>query len=253
MFNTSDRYLFTQLGLDSAALTRLGSIVHGPREPGEYRGTVRGAGKLPEATFYVSVDPDCAVAQVDIDLARLMGEPGRGAATPPASDCGCGGGAAGAGGGVPRFIVHPKGYLVFHVGAGAGGFSVNLRRAEEDPGHKAWDSRVQLQRGDIFAAVVMRPGDYEMRNLLTGARAELAVAYPVVGETAFKPPPALHVQCGKAFEPSAVRLLPTQGLNVHVEEAAHLRIELLRPDDGPQGDRPPTRGGWKKRGLPAAS
>jgi hypothetical protein len=106
---------------------------------------------------------------------------------------------------------------------------------------------MQLQAGDIFAAVVIRPGVYAMKNLLTGAHAELTVAYPVMGKTAFMPPPALHVECGKAFEPPAVHLLPMQGLNVHVQEAAHLRIELLRADDGPSGNKPPqTRRGWKK-------
>jgi hypothetical protein len=248
MITTFDRFMFTQVGLDSAALTMLGTVVHTPRVAGEYRGTVR-AGGLPEATFYVGVDPQCAVAQVNIDLAALMA-PASGT-TKAAGECGCGSG-GGDTGGSPRFVVHPKGYIVFHVGGGAGGFSVNLRRADENPDHKAWDTR-QLQAGDIFAAVVIRPGTYAMKNLVTGAEGELTVAYPVIGKTAFKPPPPLHVDCGKTFEPRAVHLLPSQGLNVHVLEPAHLKIELLRADDGPEQRPPGTRGGWKKTGLAAES
>jgi hypothetical protein len=248
MITTFDRFMFTQVGLDSAALTMLGTVVHTPRVPGQYRGTVR-AGGLPEATFYVSVDPQCAVAQVNIDLASLMAPAS--ATTQAAGDCGCGSG-DGEAGGSPRFVVHPKGYIVFHVSGGAGGYSVNLRRAEEDVEHKAYDTR-QLQAGDIFAAVVIRPGTYAMKNLVSGAQGELTVAYPVIGKTAFKPPPALHVDCGKTFEPRAVHLLPSQGLNVHVLEAAHLKIELLRADDGPGNAPPGTRGGWKKTRLPAES
>lgn len=246
MITTFDRFIFTQVGLDSAALTMLGTIVHCPRVAGEYRGTVR-AGGLPEATFYVSVDPQCAVAQVNVDLASLMA-PAAGA-TKAAGDGCCG---SDDGGSSPRFTVHPKGYIVFHVGGGAGGFSVNLRRADEDVNHKAWDTR-QLQAGDIFSAVVIRPGTYAMRNLVSGAEGELTVAYPVVGKTAFKPPPPLQVECGKSFEPSAVHLLPSQGLNVHICEPAHLRIELLRADDGPKERPPGARGGWKKAGLPAGT
>jgi len=37
MINTT---LFTQIGLDSGALTQLGSVVHQVPEPGEYRGVV---------------------------------------------------------------------------------------------------------------------------------------------------------------------------------------------------------------------
>ena len=40
---TFDRNLFTQIGLDSASLTMLGTIVHSFPQPGEYRGVVRAA------------------------------------------------------------------------------------------------------------------------------------------------------------------------------------------------------------------
>jgi hypothetical protein len=151
MLTTFDRFLFTQIGLDSASLTMLGTVVHGFREAGEYRGTVRVSDR-PEATFYVSVDKSCAVAQANIDLAKLTAG--------NAADAGCCDERAG-----PRFVVHPKGYAVFHVGSGPGGYSVNVRRADEDPKLKAYDSR-ELQPGDIYSAV------------LFGAQASLSVVSP---------------------------------------------------------------------------
>src|SRR4051812_1132874 len=131
-----DRNLFDQIGLDSAAITMLGTVVHRFGEPGQYRGTVRAGDRL-EATFYISVDPNCAVAELPIDLARL--------ADPSSGSEGC---CADKTGGQP-FIVHPRGYAVFHVSSGAGGYHVNVRRADEDRDVKAYDTRA-LQPEDIF-------------------------------------------------------------------------------------------------------
>ncbi len=234
MMTTFDRFLFTQIGLDSAALTMLGTVVHSFREPGEYRGTVR-SGNQPEATFYVSVDKSCAVAQVNIDLAKLTGQ--------RPDDATCCGEHDG-----PRFVVHPKGYAVFHVGGGAGGYSVNVRRADENPDLKAYDTRV-LQPGDIYSAVLIRPGTYSVKNMLSKGHAQLTVAYPTVGKTPFRPPPPIDVECADSFEPHAIRLLPSQGLNFHLKVPAHIKIELTKADDGPASKAPSGRSGWKKAGL----
>lgn len=211
----SDRNFFTQIGLDSGALTMLGAVVHTFGEPGEYRGTAQ-RGDGPEATFQVSVDRSCAVAQVNIDLATLAGED---------DGCGCGE--------TRRFVVHPKGYAAFHVSGGSGGYWVNLRPADEDPDVKAYDSR-QLAPGDIFAAMVLRPGLYTIENELSKARGELTVAYPTVGKVAYRPPASLDAECGETIKPRAIRLMPSQGLNVHVTAPARIKITLVEPDDGPK-------------------
>ena len=83
MNNLLDRNLFTQIGLDSGSVTMLGSVVHRLGEPVEYRGNVRSGDRL-QATFYISVDPNCAVAELLIDLAKLT-------APPSAQDDCCGG------------------------------------------------------------------------------------------------------------------------------------------------------------------
>ena len=219
MTTTFDPNFFTQIGLDSGALTMLGAIVHSFAEPGEYRGTVR-RDDQPEATFYVSVDRQCAVAETVIDLAKIASGDSQGPACCPEATG-------------PRFVVHPKGYAVFHVSGGAGGYALNVRRAEEDPALKAYDTR-ELQRGDIFSAILLRPGRYAVRNTVSDAQAEVTVAYPTVGKTAYSPPPPLEVKCGEDIDPRRMELQPMQGLNFHVEAPSRIRIELLEPDDGPR-------------------
>jgi hypothetical protein len=230
MATTFDRNFFTQIGLDSGSLTMLGVIVHTFGEPGEYRGVVV-SGDHNEATFYVSVDPDCAVAGVNIDLASLTGT------APQTTDGGtagcCGQDNTASGGAGPRYVVHPKGYAVFRVSGGAGGYAVNVRKADEDPKLQAYDTRT-LRSGDIFSAILMRPGRYSVRNALANARAEVTVAYPNVGETAYKPPAPEVVELRETIEPARIELHPMQGLNFNVHTAARIVIELEEADDGPR-------------------
>jgi hypothetical protein len=229
-----DRNFFTQVGLDSGALTMLGVIVHTVGEPGEYRGVVL-SGEQTKATFYVSVDPECAVASVSIDLAGLVGDAPQGAAETKGagSDCCCGGEGAGAGD-AKHYTVHPKGYIVFRVSGGAGGYAVNLRRAVQDPELQAYDSR-RLQSGDIFSAIIIRPGRYSIRNALSDAKGEVTVSYPgKEPRTApYRPPAPESVELGERIEPERIALKPMQGLNFNVRGEARIVIELEEADDGP--------------------
>jgi hypothetical protein len=227
-----DPYLFSQTGVDSGVLTMLGVVVHSFGEPGEYRGTVHRE-EAPEATFTISVDKAAAVAQATIDLARLTNP------HPSGCDCGADHGA--------HFVVHPRGFAVFHVSGGRGGYWATVRRADEDPDVVAYDTR-RLEPGDTFSAMLLRPGSYSLRNDLSDAYGEIVVPYPTVGDKPFRPPPPADVECGGAFEPRELRLHPTQGLNIRIVEPARVRIELVEPDEGP-GRPSRRRAGWKKRAL----
>jgi hypothetical protein len=231
-----DPNFFNQIGLDSGALTMLGTVVHSFGEPGEYRGTAQ-RGEGPESTFYVSVDSSSPIAQATIDLAQSDPAGGH----PEGCNCGCADSR--------RFVVHPRGYAVFRVSGGSGGFWVNIRRADEDADVKAYDSR-RLAPGDIFAGVLMHPGRYSLRNELSDASAEITVPYPKVGKTPYRPPAPLDVQCANEIKPRKINLHPLQGLNVHVVEPARVRIELVEPDAGP-GARPQARGSRRSQAQPA--
>jgi hypothetical protein len=228
---TLDRNFFTKIGLDSGSLTMLGCVVHVFGEPGDYRCVVL-LGGATQAVFYITSDPSCPVAGVNIDLAALAGAVPAGAA---ASACNCGAGPAGRG---PtegqRFVVHPKGYAVFHVSGGAGGYVVHARRAVEDREVLGYDTS-SLVAGDIFSAVLVRPGRYSIRNTLGEGRAEVTVAYPGTGQTPYTPPAPEVVEVGAQFEPTAIAVKPMQGLNFSIRDDARIVIELLESDDGPRG------------------
>jgi hypothetical protein len=216
MATTFDQNFFTQIDRDSGALTMLGTVVHSFGEPGEYRATVSGGDS--GATFYISVDKSCAVGAVQIDLASL--------ANPPADSAsdGCKGDS--------RFVVHPKGYAVFHVSGGSGGYWVTARKADEDPDVKPYDTR-ELQEGDFFSAILLRPGTYSIKNTLSDAEARVTVSYPTTGPRPFQPPDPRLIDVRAAFEPADIEVRPMQGLNFSVHMPARIVIELIEPDDGP--------------------
>jgi hypothetical protein len=231
-----DRNLFTQIGLDSGALTMLGAVVHTFGEPGEYRGTVRQE-KSGKGVFYISVDKNSAVAQVDVDLAALAA-PGNASG----KGCGCGGGTDSKGctcDGGRRFTVNPRGYVVFRVGGGSGGYNVHVRKASEADITPIFDSS-KLGGGAIFSGTLLRPGKYTVSNLLSDARAEVTVSYPVRTKTAYRPPEPVHVHVTEnGFDRDVIALKPAQGMIFECAVPSRIKIDLVAPDDGPSRKRKP--------------
>jgi hypothetical protein len=244
---TFDQNLFTQVGLDSGSLTMLGSIVHSFQESGEYRGSVHKADGE-QAVFYITADKNSPAAHVNIDLASLKEYSGK-----TEKDC-CDDEKAN------HFTVNSKGYVLFHVSAGSGGFSVHVRRAEEDPQARVFNSQ-QLGEGDIFSAVILRPGIYSVSNRLADEeeeekekkreRARVVVSYPEIGKAAYRPPAPVRAQVGpRGIEPARIPLKPAQGLVFDIKTSARIVIELVEPDDGPSDDEQPApRRGWMKSAL----
>jgi len=231
---TFDRNIFTQTTLDSGALTMLGGVTHCLLEPGQYRGIVfRESEDI--AAFYIDADKNSAVAQANIDLASL--DPAvvvspRQMKSTVGGDCGCGGDSAVSPGGTNKFVLHPKGYLVFHVSAGAGGYSVIVRKAEEDPKTNLFDTR-KLLEGDVFSGAIIRPGQYSIENTVTKATAGITVLYPKVGKTGYRPPKPITFECGsRGIEPQRAEVQPGQGIHFRFKAPSRIKIELLKPDDG---------------------
>jgi len=234
---TFDKNLFTQFGLDSGSLTMLGSVIHNFQVPGEYRGSVNKTGGE-QAVFYITVDKNSPAAHVNINLASL-----REYTDATKNDC-CDDNIEN------HFTVNPKGYVVFHVSRGSGGFSVHVRRAEEDTKEKVFNSQ-ELDEGDFFSAAIIRPGIYSVVNRLAKAKAEVVVSYPEIGKTAYRPPEPVRVQAGpKGFEPAHIELKPGQGLVFDVKAPARIVLELVKADDGPGYDRQTPPRGWSKNTLP---
>jgi hypothetical protein len=218
-----DPNLFSQINLDSGALTMLGSIVHQFDQPGVYRGTVRRGDEI-ESVFYLSVDKESPVAAADIDLARLAG------ALPQSDGEKCGDDDARE----ARFSVNPRGHALFRVSGGRGGYSVNLRKAERDDKTPVFNSTV-LAEGARFAARILRPGTYSVSNGQGGGKARLTVSYPPKAFSNYRPPDPQQVKVTrKGFEPDKIALKPAQGLIFECDAPARILIELVEPDDGPK-------------------
>jgi hypothetical protein len=233
-----DQNMFTQTSLDSGSLTILGTVIHSFQQPGEYRGSVhKGEGK--QAVFYITVDKESSVAQVNIDLASLPEY-----ADEAQKEC-CSEGAEN------HFTVNPRGYVVFHVSRGSGGFSVHVRLAVEDLKEKVFNSQ-ELGDGDIFSASIIRPGTYSLVN--RRAKGEIVVSYPEMGKTAYRPPAPVRVLVTpESFEPARIELKPGQGLVFEVKgSGGRVMIKLLKPDDGPTRKRKTPQRGWSKSVLPKA-
>jgi hypothetical protein len=214
-----NRYLFTQIDLDSGSLTSLGVVMHSFGKPGLYRGQVR-RGEQETGAFLLRVGEDFPQMQVDIDLAHLI------------SPTDCCDDKRGAG-----YSANARGYVVFHVSDGPGGFHVVVGREDMAKGETPFDSR-ELHDGDLFAATILRPGTYVVANSLSKTRekADLVVAYPQLEARRYRSLPVQMVELSdKGFTPERLRVEVTQSQVFQIRSAARVRINLQKPDDGPRG------------------
>lgn len=214
-----------QIGLDSGALNMLGAVVCRFEEPGGYRGTVR-RGDVIEKVFYLSVDKESPVAAADIDLAKLGGSLLR----PNDTDEGC----CCSDEPETRFSVNPRGYALFRVSGGKGGYSVNLRRADPNEKTPVFNSTA-LDNGAIFSVRILRPGAYVVTNTCGKTRAQLTVSYPPKAFSGYRPPEPQRVEVTeKGFYPNKIALKPAQGLVFECRTTSRIVIELERADNGPR-------------------
>ena len=218
--------IFTQTSLDSGMLTMLGAVIHNFPEPGEYFGTILLRDEA-VGRFNLTVDKECPTVQADIDLATLH--------RPQQATC--------KKESQKRYVVNPKGYAVFHVTRGTGGYAVVIGKLQEKGEAKlAFDSR-ELKEGDMFAVTMIRPGKYNVTNEKSDAKAEITVSYPRVGKVPCRPPNPVNIKCtDKRLTPSKIEIQPAQGQVYQIQTPSRIKIELVQPIDGPsEQQRAPRR------------
>lgn len=270
-----NRHALTDTTHASDGLGVLGTIVHPVAGAGRLLGTVYREGRRLGA-FEVIADDDSELPQLNLDLFGFG--PGR---SPLPGGGGTGGPGGDAGGGCcddegkpeespevdgPRFRVKPEGYLVFHVSWGRAGYHVTLAEPAEEGPKTVFDSR-RLAEGDLFALTLLRPGRYEVRTRKgrgsekggegSGAAAgepsgQIRVAYPTPGRTSRRPegPARISVEDG-ALEPAKVEVDPAQGLVFECrQKECAIAVELVEPDDGPDGTSDPKRPDARSRRNP---
>jgi hypothetical protein len=210
--NTSVRFnhrLLTTSTFDSGALGVLAYVVH-QFPPGRYHAIVQRDGQNAGSTRF-RVDDASASLQLTIDLASV--------ATPlraSAAACACQASAA-----VEVPTLSPKGYVLFHVSGGAGGYSVVAR--EESGAAPGFDSTT-LSEGDLFAVSLLEPATYSMANQAGNAAGEIQVT-PVPEGTNPRTLPAQYVDVtSDSFDPATVSVHSAQGLVFRIKGPARVVI-----------------------------
>jgi hypothetical protein len=135
-----------------------------------------------------------------------------------------------------RFSVNPRGYVLFRVSGGRGGYSANLRRADPDEQTPVFNTTA-LDGGASFSAQVLRPGTYSVTNAHGHGRVSLTVGYPPKSFSGYRPPDAVRVDVTeRGFQPEKIELMPAQGLIFECHTPARIVITLEEPNNGP-GER----------------
>ena len=229
-----NRQMFTTRLFDSGALGVLASVIHQFAEPGLYHAVIR-RGEEGERTVSFQVSASSANPQLDIDLAAPTPDRAR-----RERDCHCAPGETSAAGATGRGsvpTVSPKGYVLFYVSHGNGGYSVRVGR--EGGKDVVFDSTT-LAKGDLFALSLLAPTRYSMQNRLGRARGSIQVA---LSEEAARNLAALEtttVEVGRdAFRPAEIEVVSGQGIVFTVADEARIVIE--------QAEEPPPGGERKRR------
>ena len=238
-----NQHLFADKPIDSGALTVACSVVHNFPEPGTYACAVV-VGKKTEATFHVAVGDEYPATHVTVDLATA----GRASA---GEKCECEGGAGADG---RHFEVNTKGFAVFYVSRGAGGYAVRaVGKLRKNDKPLVFDSR-ELRAGDIFTISLLRPGSHALSNS-TGAKGKITVLYPGAkkGRELYNRAPPVEVRCTTGeFNPKEIEAEVAQGQVYRIEtaEPSRIKIELTKADDGPRVERPSGVFHWRKPPAP---
>jgi hypothetical protein len=242
-----NRSIFEQINFDSGLPAGLAMVVHRFEQPGEYEvsfvrddqvtdqvplmvigetGEEKPYEKGPQHGGGTKPPPD----QVTIEL----GEARRALLEPPLGEL------------EEPYLVRAGGYTAFTAARKEDSSSIVVQRKEDDGKGDSFDSR-RLSDGDIIVTTLLRPGTYSLKNLLNRTEGKIRVAYPVVGKERYRPPAPLSVECtAKGFYPDAIDLKPAQGIMFRIQTPTRIQIELVEPDDGPEGPRPPKASGWRK-------
>jgi hypothetical protein len=242
-----NRSIFEQINFDSGLPAGLAMVVHRFEQPGEYEVSfVRDdqvTDRVPlmvigetgdEKSFEEGPQHGRGTETPPVQVTIELGEARRDLLEPPLGEL------------EQPYLVRAGGYTAFTAARKEDSSIIVVQRKEDSGKGDSFDSR-RLSDGDIFVTTMLRPGTYSLKNILNGAEGKIRVAYPVVGKERYRPPAPLSVECtAKGFYPAAIDLKPAQGIMFRVQTPARIQIELVEPDDGPEGPRPPKVSGWRK-------
>jgi hypothetical protein len=231
--------IFNARSFDSGSLTQMLSVVHQFERPGRYEAVVRRGGVAVGRTEF-EVSDDGGEMQLTIDLASV----GR-RSTVREPDCECD--AVSARNSTP--VVSTKGYVLFTVLSGDGGFSVVVV-GKKEKGDPAFDSE-RLKKGDLFALTLLEPAAYSVVNKCGSAKGEIEVSFRPEDARRLRDLDTVFVGAGKdRFDPARISLTSTQGLVFRVQDVARIVIERGAPSHSDDKDAPYGSVRFRKAPLP---
>jgi hypothetical protein len=126
------------------------------------------------------------------------------------------------------FRVGAGGYVSFYVSSGIERWATIVG----DPGEQTaeFDSR-RLQEGDMFAASVLRPGQYSVRNTLGDGRTELVVRAAKLGKEPYQPADPMRTKMAATAGRKSMRLGQAQGVVFTADIPMRVIIDLDKPFD----------------------
>jgi len=133
------------------------------------------------------------------------------------------------------------GWVSFTSSQPVEGHHVVIRRVEgpEGKGGEVFDSR-RLGERSVFAVTLLQPGRYSLQNAIDGAKAEIVVSYPEVGDAPYRPPPPLQIEVSQdGFSEQRFPVSPAQGVIFRFHTESRIQIELVEPDEGPSPEPRP--------------
>jgi hypothetical protein len=202
----SNRALLVNPALDSGAVVARGTLFHVFREAGDHDVTIlrdtRVTGRLT-----VTVRPEGATPQVNLDLARLETEGDR------------------PGGTTGHYVIREGGVMGFSVGLGVGRYAVLISHTGGGTSRTVLDSRDELPAGDLFAVTLITPGTYRAVNLASQARLQITVAMPRRDEPYSPARPTLVRAGDDGFDPAAMHILAGQSIVLLADAPARFVVE----------------------------
>jgi hypothetical protein len=230
-----NRFLFSQTNIDSGSLSTHSTIVHKFAEPGEYEGIVI-LGSAIVGRFKLEVIGDKTLSKSSISSSTLPAKDSK--TTTEHSEENRQINVASdqinidLSSTTDRYALKKDGYGVFFVSTGAGGYSLEITRFDKGSQRKIFDSK-KLSDGEIFSAMVIRPGTYLITNTVNNTKADLVVNYPELGKMKRILTP-INIECNaKEIVPGKINIDPSQGLIFKVKTSSRMKIELTKPEDRP--------------------
>lgn len=232
-----NRNLFSHINTDSGSLSILSTITHQFNQPGHYEGIVM-KGSIITRRFGIVVTEGGSGINENTETSTITsGKKGLSSTISSSLTQGTM---------YPKqmlidlkdtspdqFVLATKGYAVFYVSAGLGGYAIEVHRFEKGNQIKVFDSSL-LKDEDTLSVNIIRPGTYSITNTINNAKADLVVKYPELKKLQKNPQP-VKVECSvqNQFNPDKVTLDPAQGLIFIFKTPSRIKIDLTKPEDRP--------------------